>query len=130
MLGTEQDGARANAGWCYQRGQKRDLGLLGRSLWPSGCVSSPSSWCICGLDSLTKNKALRFIYGDENTHFLQSWTCECSRLQVSQAHHDANPDFKWIRGAAMTAALEILCDAVLPVSNEDVRHEQSCVIQF
>ncbi|CAE7818266.1 Ikbke [Symbiodinium sp. CCMP2456] len=52
------------------------------------------------------------------------------RLQVSQANHDGNPDFKWSRGAAMTAPLEGLWDAVLPVSSEDVCHTQSRIIQF
>ncbi|CAE7740581.1 unnamed protein product [Symbiodinium microadriaticum] len=52
------------------------------------------------------------------------------RVQVSQAHHDGNPDFRWPRGAALTAPLDGLWDVMSPVMREDVRHMQSRVIQF
>ena len=49
---------------------------------------------------------------------------------MSQAHHDGIPDFRWTRGAALTAPLDGLWDVVAPVTHEDVRHMQSRVIQL
>ena len=107
----------------------------------------PALGASMALSSLATNKAIRFIYWDEYSPvdfaarpsrsptvpavtFKKLFAGQYLRLQVSQAHHDGNPDFKWSRGAAMTAPLEGLWDAVLPVSNEDVRHMQSRIIQF
>ena len=72
------------------------------------------------LSLLATNKAIRFIYWDEFSPrefasrpsrsptvpamtFKRLSTGQILRIQVSQAHHDDNPDFMWTRGAAITA---------------------------
>ncbi|CAE7522337.1 F52C9.6 [Symbiodinium sp. CCMP2592] len=107
----------------------------------------PALGASMALSSLATNKAIRFIYWDEFSPtefasrparsptvpavtFKKLFAGQILRIQVSQSHHDGNPDFKWTRGAALTAPLEGLWDATSPVSREDVRHMQSRVIQF
>ena len=71
---------------------------------------------------------MRFIYWDEYSPtefasrparaptipavtFKKLFAGQYLRLQVSQAHHDGNPDFRWTRGVAMTAPLTGLWEA-------------------
>jgi hypothetical protein len=107
----------------------------------------PAQGASMALSSLVTSKTARFIYWDEYSPvefasrpsrsptvpavtFKKLFAGQFLRIQVSQAHHDGNPDFKWTRGAALTAPLEGLWDVVKPVTKEDVRHMQSRVIQF
>ena len=75
------------------------------------------------LSSLVATKGMRFIYWDEFSPtefasrsprsptvpavtFKKLFAGQVLRVQVSQAHHDGNPDFRWTRGAALTAPLD------------------------
>ena len=99
------------------------------------------------LNFLAIAKGMRLIYWDEFSPtefasrpprsptvpavtFKKLFAGQVLRVQVSQAHHDGNPDFRWTRGAALTAPLDGLWDVMSPVTREDVRHMQSRVIQF
>ena len=107
----------------------------------------PAQGASMALSSLATSKGMRFIYWDEFSPteyasrpprsptvpaitFKKLFAGQVFRVQVSQAHHDGNPDFRWTRGAALTAPLDGLWDVVAPVTREDVRHMQSRVIQF
>ena len=99
------------------------------------------------LSSLATCDRMRFIYWDEYSPtefasrparaptipavtFKKLFAGQYLRLQVSQAHHDGNPDFRWTRGVAMTAPLTGLWEAKAPVTSEDVAHMKSRIIQF
>ena len=114
---------------------------------PQAVDYCPAQGATMALSSLATNQRLRFIYWDEFSPtefasrppraptvmavtFKKLFAGQYFRLQVSQSHHDGNPDFRWTRGAAMTAPLRGLREAVEPVTMEDVRHMQSRVIQF
>lgn len=107
----------------------------------------PALGASMALSSLVTTKSMRFIYWDEFSPtefasrpprsptvpavtFKKLFAGQVLRIQVSQAHHDGNPDFRWTRGAALTAPLDGLWDVMSPVTREDVRHMQSRVIQF
>jgi len=114
---------------------------------PEAIDYCPAQGATMALSSLATNRRLRFIYWDEFSPtefaarppkaptlpavtFKKLFAGQYFRVQVSQAHHDGNPDFRWTRGAAMTAPLEGLWDVAGPVTREDVRHMQSRVVQF
>lgn len=99
------------------------------------------------LSSLATTRGMRFIYWDEYSPaefasrparaptipavtFKKLFAGQYLRLQVSQSHHDGNPDFRWTRGAAMTAPLQGLWDHQPPLTAEDVSHMKSRIIQF
>ena len=107
----------------------------------------PAQGASMALSSLATSKGVRFIYWDEFSPtefasrpprsptvsavtFKKLFAGQVLRVQVSQAHHDGNPDFRWTRGAALTAPLDGLWEVTQPVTREDVKHMQSRVIQF
>ena len=51
-------------------------------------------------------------------------------VQVSQSFNDGNVDMKWKKGAAITAPLEGLWDLQGSLTEEDVKHMKSRVMQF
>ena len=62
--------------------------------------------------------------------FLSLFQGQPFEVHVSQAFHDGNVDFEWLRGAVMTAKAEDLWAPQGCVSAEDVTHMQSRVHQF
>lgn len=64
--------------------------------------------------------------------FLSLFQGEFFEVQASQAFNDGNPDVKWNRGAVITAKANGLWEPnpAQGVSEEDVKHMQSRVLQF
>ena len=107
----------------------------------------PALGASMALSSLVTAKGMRFIYWDEFSPtefgsrparsptvpavtFKKLFAGQILRIQVSQAHHDGNPDFRWTHGAALTAPLDGLWDVMSPVTREDVRHARSKLVQI
>ena len=89
----------------------------------------PALGASMALSWLVTAKGMRFIYWDEFSStefasrpvrsptvpavtFKKLFAGQILRIQVSQAHHDGNPDFRWTRGAALTAPLDGLWDVM------------------
>ncbi|CAE7445474.1 unnamed protein product, partial [Symbiodinium microadriaticum] len=108
----------------------------------------PAQNTTMALSSLATNRRLRFFVGTNfspakfaarppkaptvpGVTFKKLFAGQYLRVQFQQAYHDGNRDFRWTRGAAMTAFLEGLWDVAKPVAPEDVRHMQSrLVVQY
>ena len=98
------------------------------------------------LASLTTGKK-HFLYWDEYepvafatfpekaptipfTTFKKLLAGQVTEIQVSQTFAKHNPDFKWARGAALTAPLADLWTPTRNCPAEQVRHMQNRVVQF